>query len=76
MSPILIVSPEVREKHQELIESSGQQGNNVEVIKTLRFMRQEMRERDEQLKIQLQLRDEYMDVELRKRDQNLEDALK
>ena len=76
MSPILIVSPEVREIHQELVESSRQQSNNVEVMEMLRVMRQEMQERDKQLKIQLQLRDEYMDAELRRRDQNLEDALK
>ena len=35
-----------------------------------------MEERDNQLKLQLQLRDEYMYVELKMRDQNLEEALK
>ena len=35
-----------------------------------------MKERDNQLKTQLQLRDEYFDVELKRRDKNLEDALK
>ena len=35
-----------------------------------------MKERDNQLKTQLQLRDEYFDAELKRRDQNLEDALK
>ena len=35
-----------------------------------------MQERDNQLKIQLQLRGEYMDVGLKKRDQNLEEALR
>ena len=39
-------------------------------------MRREIKERENQLKTQLQLRDEYFDVELRRRDQNLEDALK
>ena len=39
-------------------------------------MQQEMKERDNELKIQLQLRDEYFDIELKRRDQNLEDALK
>ena len=33
-----------------------------------------MQERDNQLKVQLQLRDEYMDVELKRRYQNLEEA--
>ena len=35
-----------------------------------------MEERDNQLKLQLQLRDEYMDAELKTRDQNLKEALK
>ena len=39
-------------------------------------MWQEMKERDNQLKTQLQLRDEYFDAELKRRDHNLEDALK
>ena len=39
-------------------------------------MKQEMKERDNQLKLQLQLGDEYMKAELRGRDQNMEDALK
>ena len=39
-------------------------------------MWQEIREKDNQLKTQLQLRDEYFDAELKRRDQNLEDALK
>ena len=33
-----------------------------------------MQERDNQLKVQLQIRDEYMDAELKMRDQNLEEA--
>ena len=39
-------------------------------------IKQEMKEIDNQLKIQLQLRDEYLDAEVRRRDQNLEDAVK
>ena len=35
-----------------------------------------MKERDNQLKLQLQLRDEYMEAELRRRDRNLENALR
>ena len=35
-----------------------------------------MKERDNQLKTQLQLGDEYFDAELKRRDHNLEDALK
>ena len=41
LSPILIVSPEVRETQQELAESSGQQSNNAEVMEMLKVMRQE-----------------------------------
>ena len=65
-----------RETHQEQAESSGNQCNNVELIKMPKSLKQKMKERDDQLKIQLQLRDEYFDAELRRRDQNLEDALK
>ena len=39
-------------------------------------MHQKMKERDNQLKTQLQLRDEYFDAEFKRKDQNLEDALK
>ena len=35
-----------------------------------------MKERDNQLKAQLQLRDEYFDAEHKRRDRNLEDVLK
>ena len=43
-------------------------------MEMLKSLKREMKERDDQLKIQVQLRDE--DEELRRRDQNLEDALK
>ena len=39
-------------------------------------MKHEMKERDNELQIQIQLMDEYMDAELRMRDLNLEEALK
>ena len=39
-------------------------------------MWQEIKERVNQLKTQLQLRDEFFNAELRRRDQNLEDAQK
>ena len=42
----------------------------------LKSLKQEMKERDDQLKIQLQLINEYFGLELRRRDQNLEYALK
>ena len=35
-----------------------------------------MQERDNQLKVQLQLRDEYMDAELKRRYQNMEEVLR
>ena len=66
----------MRQAHQEQAGSSQPQGNNIESMEMLRAMRQEMQERDIQLKIQLQLKDEYIDVELKRRDQNLEEALR
>ena len=76
LSPILTFSPEVRQVHQEHAESSESLGNNAAVLEMLNAMRKEMQERDNRLKIQLQLRDEYMDAKLKRRDQNLEETLK
>ena len=76
LSPIWNLSLDVREIHQGPAESSRQQSNNVEIMEMLKVMRQEMQERDRQLKIQLQLRYEYMDAELKRTDRNLDDALK
>ena len=76
VSPIMTLSPNVREAHLEQARSLNHQSNNAELIDMLKTMRQEMQEMDKQLQIQLQLRDEYMDVNLRRRDQNLEEALK
>ena len=76
MSPVLTFSPEVRQVHQEHAESSEPLGNDAVVLEMLKAMRQEMHERDNQLKVQLQLRDEYMDAELKMRDPILEEALK
>ena len=42
----------------------------------LKSMKQEMKERDDQLKLQLQLRDEYMEAKFKRGNQNLEDTLK
>ena len=75
-SPNLNAPLELRQNHQEQVGSSGHQCNNAELMEVLRSMKQEMKERDNQLKLQLQLRDEYMEAELRRRDQNLEDDLK
>ena len=49
MSPILTLSLEVRQVHQEQDESSDPQGNNVVVMEMLRAMSQEMQERGNQL---------------------------
>ena len=62
------MSPEVRQVHQGQGGSSEPQGNHIELMEMLRAIRQEMKERDNQLKVQLQLRDEYMDAELKRRD--------
>ena len=76
LSPILIVSPDPRHIHQEQAESSKHHRNNTELMEMLKIMRHEIQERDNHLKMQLQLRDEYMDAELKIRYQNLEEALK
>ena len=76
VSLILTLSPDVRQARQEQAGSSEHQRNNAELMEMLRAMRQEMQDRDTQLKVQLQLRDEYMNVELKRRDQNLEEALR
>ena len=75
-SPIFNAPLDLRQNDQEQVGSSGHQCNNAELIEVLKSMKQEVKERDNQLKLQLQLRDEYMEAELRRRDQNLEDALK
>ena len=53
LSLIWNVSPYVRETHQETAESSGQQSNNAELKEMLKQKREEMQERDIQLKLQL-----------------------
>ena len=69
-------SLELRQTHQEQAESSEKNCNHEELMELLMCIRQEMKERDNQLKTQFQLRDEHFDAELKRRDQNLEDALK
>ena len=75
LSPILTVSPDLRQIHQEQAKISKHHGNNTKLMEMMKPMRQEMQEKHKQLKIQLQLRDEYMDAELKRRDHNLEEAL-
>ena len=55
-------SLELRQTHQEQAEIFGQNCNHAELIELLMSMRQEMKEKDNQLKTQLQLRDEYFDA--------------
>ena len=76
VSPVLTFSPEVRQAQPEQGESSEPLSSSDVVLTLLQTMRQEMEERNMQLKLQLQLRDEYMEAELKMRDQNLEEALK
>ena len=52
-SPVLLMSPKVRQVHHEQAGSSEPQGNHIELMDMLRVMRQEMQERDNQLKVQL-----------------------
>ena len=60
VSPVLSFSPEARQVHQEHAKSSEPLRNNAVVLEMLKSMRQEMQERDNQLKVQLQLRDEVL----------------
>ena len=76
VSLILTFSPEVRQVQPKQGESSEPLSSSSAMLTLLQTMRQEMEERDKQLKLQLQLRDEYMEVELKRRHQNLEEALK
>ena len=72
VSPVLTFSPEERQVHQEQVEGLEPLGSNVVVLGLLKAMRQETKERDNQLKLQLQLREEYIEAELKMRDQKLE----
>ena len=76
MSSIWNLSPYAREYQQELVESSRQESNNVDITDMLLRMEKSMRERDNQLNLQLHLIDEYLDVELRRRDQYLEEVIR
>ena len=53
LSPIWNLFPKDRDYNQEHAEGSKQQGNGKEIIEMLREMRQEMKERDKQMKLQL-----------------------
>ena len=63
----------MRQVPPEQVESSEPLSSNSAVLDLLKAMKQEMEERDNQLKLQLQLRDEYIEAELKIRDQNLEE---
>ena len=51
MSPILTFSPDMRQVHQEHVESSEPIGNNDAVIEVLNGMRKKFQESDNQLKV-------------------------
>ena len=59
------MSPEVRQVNPKQVGGSDYPSNNDELIDMLKAMKQEIKEMDKQLQIQLQLRDEYMDTELK-----------
>ena len=44
-------------------------------MEMLKSMKQEMKERDNELRIQLRLKDEYMDVELRRSESEYEGCI-
>ena len=79
LSTIWNLSPDVREYNQEPARSSRQQSNNLDIMDIMDMLirtEQRMKERDDQLKLQLQLKDEYLEAELRRRDQHLEEVIK
>ena len=51
LSPILTISPNLRQIHQEPAESSGYHSNNRKLMEMLKAMRQHMQESDKQLKV-------------------------
>ena len=51
LSPILTVSPNLIQIHQESTESSRHHSNNTKLMEMLKVMRQEIQERDKQLKV-------------------------
>ena len=53
LSPIFTVSPNSRQIHHEQDKSLEHHGNNTKLMEMLKATRQEMQERDKQLKIQL-----------------------
>ena len=50
-SPILNAPSDLRQNHQEQVGSSMHQCNNAELMEVLKSMKQEMKERDNQLKL-------------------------
>ena len=68
VSPILTFSPEVRQVQPVQGEISKPLSSSAIVLTLLQTKKQGMEERDNQLKLQLQLKDEYMEAELKKRD--------
>ena len=52
-SPDRNAFPDLRETHQEQAEGSEHQCNNAELMEMLKSLKQEMKKRDDQLKIQL-----------------------
>ena len=58
--------PELRQTQHEQDEILGQNCSHPKLIELLISMRQEIKERDNQLKTQLQLMDEYFEAELKK----------
>ena len=68
--------PPTKTDHNEIAESSRQQGSNENIMEMLAIMEHKMRERENQLRIQLHMRDEYLDAELKRRDQFLEESIR
>ena len=63
LSPRWNLSPDVTEYNQGPTGSSGQHNNNSDIMDMLVKMEQRMKERDDQLKLQLQFGDEYLEAD-------------
>ena len=66
----------MKEYNQEPVGRSRQQSNNSDIMNMLVRMKQRMRERDDRLKLQLQLIEEYLEAKLRRRDKHLEEVIR
>ena len=76
ISPDWVMYPDAEAHQKDEAESSNQQSSNIEILKKMKRLEQEMLERDIQLKAQLEKRDQYFEEEIRKIDLFMDEAIK